>query len=35
MGEHPKQELERLGIEPFMIEGNIETTLVDLEKILS
>lgn len=34
MGEHPKAELERLGIEPFMIQGNIETTLVDLAKIL-
>lgn len=34
MGEHPKAELERLGIEPFMVTGDIETTLVDLAKIL-
>lgn len=35
MGEHPRAELERLGIEPFMITGDIEKTLVDLAKILS
>jgi len=35
MGEHPKAELERLGVEPFMIAGDIEATLVDLEKVLS
>lgn len=34
MGEHPKTELERLGILPFNIEGNIEETLLDLAKIL-
>jgi len=34
MGEHPKAELEKLGIEAFMIGGPIEATLVELAKIL-
>ena len=34
MGEHPKNELEKLGIEPFMVCGPIKTTLVELAKIL-
>jgi predicted Fe-Mo cluster-binding NifX family protein len=34
MGEHPKGELERLGVEPFVICGPIGATLVELAKIL-
>jgi predicted Fe-Mo cluster-binding NifX family protein len=34
MGEHPRGELENLGIEPFVVCGPIKTTLVDLAKIL-
>lgn len=34
MGEHPKIELENLGIEPFIASGPIKTTLVELAKIL-
>ena len=34
MGEHPKSELERLGVEPFMTSGPIKHTLVELAKIL-
>jgi len=34
IGEHPKGELEKLGVEPFMISGPIKLTLVELAKIL-
>ncbi len=34
MGEHPKGELEQLGIEPFVASGPIRTTVVELAKIL-
>ncbi len=34
MGEHPKGELESLGIEPFIAGGPIKATLVELAKIL-
>jgi len=34
MGEHPKGELEKLGVEPFVVSGPIKTTLVELAKIL-
>jgi predicted Fe-Mo cluster-binding NifX family protein len=34
MGEHPKAELERLGIETFVAGGPIKATLVELAKIL-
>ncbi|MBV5338345.1 MAG: dinitrogenase iron-molybdenum cofactor biosynthesis protein [Deltaproteobacteria bacterium] len=34
IGEHPKGELERLGVEPFVISGPIKQTLVELAKIL-
>jgi predicted Fe-Mo cluster-binding NifX family protein len=34
MGEHPKNELEKLGVEPFETSGPIKGTLVELAKIL-
>ncbi|MDD2853157.1 MAG: NifB/NifX family molybdenum-iron cluster-binding protein [Desulfuromonadaceae bacterium] len=34
MGEHPKGELEKLGVEPFVASGSIKMTLVELAKIL-
>lgn len=34
MGEHPKGELEKLGVEAFVTGGPINTTLVELAKIL-
>jgi len=34
MGEPPKVELERLGVEPFVIEGEIISVLKDLAKVL-
>lgn len=34
IGEAPKMELERLGVEPFAIEGEIEPVLRDLAKVL-
>lgn len=34
MGEAPKNELERLGVEPFVVEGEIQTVLRDLARIL-
>lgn len=34
MGEHPRQELEQLGIEPYVIAGPIRATLIDLARIL-
>ncbi len=34
MGEHPKGELQKLGVEPFVTTGPIKTTLVELAKIL-
>ncbi|MBL0224452.1 MAG: dinitrogenase iron-molybdenum cofactor biosynthesis protein [Geobacteraceae bacterium] len=34
MGEHPKGELEKLGVEPFVVSGPIKATLVELAKIL-
>lgn len=34
IGEHPKGELEKLGVEPYVISGPIMTTLVELGKIL-
>lgn len=34
MGEHPRGELEKLGVEPFVVSGPIKGTLVELAKIL-
>lgn len=34
MGEHPQGELEKLGVEPFVISGPIKSTLIELAKIL-
>lgn len=34
MGEHPKSELEKLGVEPFVTSGPIKPTLLELAKIL-
>jgi hypothetical protein len=34
MGEHPRGELEKLGVEPYVISGPIKMTLVELAKIL-
>jgi len=34
MGEHPRGELEKLGVEPFVTSGPIKMTLVELAKIL-
>jgi predicted Fe-Mo cluster-binding NifX family protein len=34
MGDHPKGELEKLGVEPFTTNGPIKYTLVELAKIL-
>ena len=34
MGEHPKGELEKMGVETFVTTGPIKLTLVELEKIL-
>jgi len=34
IGEHPRGELEKLGVEPFVISGPIKLTLVELAKIL-
>ena len=34
IGEHPRGELETLGIEPFIVTGPIKATLVELAKIL-
>lgn len=34
MGEHPRGELEKLGVEPYVISGPIKLTLVELAKIL-
>jgi predicted Fe-Mo cluster-binding NifX family protein len=34
IGEAPKAELERLGVEPYVVEGDITATLVDLARIL-
>lgn len=34
IGEHPKGELEKLGVEPFVTSGPIKLTLVELAKIL-
>ena len=34
IGEHPKGELEKLGVESFVISGPIKLTLVELAKIL-
>lgn len=34
IGEAPKHELERLGVEPYVVEGEIESVLKDLAKIL-
>ena len=34
MGEHPKAELERLGVEPYVAVGPIKSTLLELAKIL-
>ncbi len=34
MGEHPRVELEKLGVEPYVISGPIKLTLVELAKIL-
>jgi len=34
MGEAPKIELEKLGVEPYVVEGEIVTVLSDLAKVL-
>jgi predicted Fe-Mo cluster-binding NifX family protein len=34
IGEHPKNELEKLGVEPYVATGPIRQTLVELAKIL-
>lgn len=34
IGEHPRGELENLGIEPFAVSGPIKSTLVELARIL-
>jgi len=34
MGDHPKVELEKLGVEPYVISGPIKQTLLELAKIL-
>jgi len=34
MGEHPRAELELLGIEPFVVQGMIRPTLVEVAKLL-
>jgi predicted Fe-Mo cluster-binding NifX family protein len=34
IGEAPKIELERIGVEPFAVEGEITTALIDLAKVL-
>jgi predicted Fe-Mo cluster-binding NifX family protein len=34
MGDHPKSELEKLGVEPFVTSGPIKLTLAELAKIL-
>jgi len=34
MGDHPRGELEKLGVEPFVTSGPIRATLVELAKIL-
>jgi predicted Fe-Mo cluster-binding NifX family protein len=34
IGEHPKGELEKIGVEPFVTNGPIKRTLVELAKIL-
>lgn len=34
MGEHPKSELAKFGVEPFVTSGLIKPTLVELAKIL-
>jgi predicted Fe-Mo cluster-binding NifX family protein len=34
IGEHPQGELEKLGIEPFVISGPIKATLMELAKML-
>ncbi|RII31099.1 MAG: dinitrogenase iron-molybdenum cofactor biosynthesis protein [Geobacter sp.] len=34
MGDHPQGELEKLGIEPFVANGPIKSTLVELAKVL-
>ena len=34
MGEHPQGELEKSGIEPFVVSGPIKATLVELAKML-
>lgn len=34
MGEHPKNELEKLGVEPYAMTGPIKCTLIELARIL-
>jgi Dinitrogenase iron-molybdenum cofactor len=34
MGDHPRGELEKMGVEPFVTSGPIKSTLVELAKIL-
>ena len=34
IGEAPKVELERIGVEPFVVEGEIVATLIDLARVL-
>jgi predicted Fe-Mo cluster-binding NifX family protein len=34
IGEAPKIELERIGVEPFVVEGEITAALIDLARVL-
>ena len=34
IGEAPRIELERIGVEPFVVEGEITATLIDLARVL-
>lgn len=34
IGEAPKMELERIGVEPFVVEGDITQALLDLARVL-
>lgn len=34
MGDHPRSELEKLGVEPFVVSGPIKSTLLELAKVI-
>ena len=34
MGDHPRSELQRLGVEPYVVSGEIRPALAELSKIL-